>query len=166
MTTTRDNARPEEAAGPARPAAARLTARLRGILAVVLLADVLDLMDSTITNIAAPTIVRDIGGGEALIKWLGASYALALGVLLVVGGRLGDRYGRRRMFLIGIAGVTLASLACGLSPDPAFLIVSRFVQGGFGALLIPQGIGLLTTTFSREQLPRAFAAFGSVLGGS
>ena len=69
----------------------RLTRRLRCILAIVIVADVLDLMDSAITNIAAPTIVRDIGGGESLIKWLGASYALAMGVLLVVGGRLGDR---------------------------------------------------------------------------
>jgi EmrB/QacA subfamily drug resistance transporter len=148
------------------PDPSRLTTRLRLILALVLIADVLDLMDSTITNIAAPTIVRHLGGGESLIKWLGASYALALGVLLVVGGRLGDRYGRRRMFLIGISGFTLASLACGLAPDPAVLIVSRFIQGGFGALLIPQGIGLLTANFSREQLPRAFAAFGSVLGAS
>ncbi len=148
------------------PDASRLTGRLRALLAVVLLADVLDLMDSTITNIAAPTIARDIGGGESLIKWLGASYALALGVLLVVGGRLGDRYGKRRMFLIGIAGFTLASLACGLAPGPAVLIVARLVQGSFGALLIPQGIGLLMASFSREQLPRAFAAFGSVLGGS
>ena len=79
-------------------------------------------------------------------------------MLLVVGGRLGDRYGKRRMFLIGIAGFTLASLACGLSPGPAVLIVARLVQGGFGALLIPQGIGLLMASFSREQLPRAFAA--------
>src|SRR6202161_1481657 len=166
MTTTRDNARPEEAAGPARPAAARLTARLRVILAVVLLADVLHLMDSTITNIAAPTIVRDIGGGESLIKWLGASYALAMGVLLVVGGRLGDRYGKRRIFLIGIAGFTLASLWCGLSADPAMLIAGRLVQGGFGALLIPQGMGILLASFSREQIPRAFSVFGPVMAGS
>ena len=144
----------------------RLTTRLRIILAIVLLADVLDLMDSTITNIAAPTIVRDIGGGESLIKWLGAGYALAMGVLLVVGGRLGDRYGQRRMFLIGIAGFTLASLWCGLSVDPAMLIAGRLVQGGFGALLIPQGIGILLGTFSREQLPRVFSAFGPVMGAS
>jgi EmrB/QacA subfamily drug resistance transporter len=144
----------------------RLTTRLRIILAIVLLADVLDLMDSTITNIAAPTIVRDIGGGESLIKWLGAGYALAMGVLLVVGGRLGDRYGQRRMFLIGIAGFTLASLWCGLSVDPAMLIAGRLVQGGFGALLIPQGIGILLHAFSREQLPRVFSAFGPVMGAS
>src|SRR5215831_4955437 len=145
---------------------ARLSPRLWALLAIVLIADVLDLMDSTITNIAAPTIVREIGGGEALIKWLGASYALALGVLLVVGGRLGDRFGKRRLFLIGIAGFTLASLVCGLSVSPAMLIAARLVQGGFGALLIPQGIGLLIASFSREQQRTAFSVFGPVLGGS
>jgi EmrB/QacA subfamily drug resistance transporter len=144
----------------------RLTPKLRAILAVVIIADVLDLMDSTITNIAAPTIVRDIGGGESLIKWLGASYAVAMGVLLVVGGRLGDRYGKRRLFLIGIAGFTVASLGCGLAVGPTTLIVCRFVQGGFGALLIPQGIGILIATFSREQIPRAVSIFGPVLAGS
>ena len=160
MTTTSDRARP----GQAKSDAGRLTLRLRLILAVVLLADVLDLMDSTITNIAAPTIVRDIGGGESLIKWLGASYALAMGVLLVVGGRLGDRYGKRRMFLIGMAGFTAASLWCGLSVDPVMLIAGRLVQGGFGALLIPQGISILIAAFSREQLRAAFTAFGPVMG--
>jgi EmrB/QacA subfamily drug resistance transporter len=144
----------------------RLTGRLRAILAVVLIADVLDLMDSTITNIAAPTIVHEIGGGESLIKWLGAAYALALGVLLVVGGRLGDRYGTRRLFLVGIAGFTAASLLCGVSVNPGMLIAGRLAQGAFGALLIPQGMSILTATFSREQLPRAFAAFGPVLGAS
>ena len=154
-------------AGPAADAGpARLSNRLRAILAVVLIADVLDLMDSTITNIAAPSIVRDIGGGESLIKWLGASYALAMGVLLVVGGRRGDRYGKRRLFLTGIAGFTAASLVCGLAADPVMLIAGRLVQGGFGALLIPQGIGILLATFSREQIPRAVSAFGPVLGGS
>ena len=143
-----------------------LPLRLRAILAVVLIADVLDLMDSTITNIAAPSIVHDIGGGQSLIKWLGASYALAMGVLLVVGGRLGDRFGKRRVFLIGIAGFTLASLLCGLSVDPTMLVVGRLIQGGFGALLIPQGMSLLLASFSREQMPRAFVAFGPVMGGS
>jgi EmrB/QacA subfamily drug resistance transporter len=180
MTTTSGSARPDEARSPSARTSGpdavvpappesppgRLTTRLRVILAIVLIADVLDLMDSTITNIAAPTIVRDIGGGEALIKWLGASYALAMGVLLVVGGRLGDRYGKRRMFLIGIAGFTLASLACGLAVDPAMLVAARLVQGGFGALLIPQGIGILIGTFSREQLRGAVSAFGPVMGAS
>jgi len=145
---------------------ARLSNRLRAILAIVLIADVLDLMDSTITTIAAPSIVREIGGGESLIKWLGASYALAMGVLLVVGGRLGDRYGKRRLFLTGITGFTAASLVCGLAVDPTMLISGRVVQGGFAALLIPQGIGILIAVFPREQMGKAFSVFGPVMGGS
>ena len=134
------------------------------ILAVVLIADVMDLLDATVTNIAAPSIVRDLDGGQTLIKWLGSSYALALGVLLVVGGRLGDRYGQRRLFLIGIAGFTLASVACGLSVSPAMLISARLCQGAFGALLIPQGIAIMTSHFSREMMDKAFSLFGPALG--
>lgn len=160
MTST-STAPPAAAGDPA-----KLTPRLLLILAVVLVADVLDLMDSTISNIAAPTIVREIGGGESLVKWLGASYTLAMGVLLVVGGRLGDRYGIRRLFLTGIIGFTAASLVCGFAVNPTMLIAGRLVQGGFGALLIPQGIGMLIATFSREQMTKAVSAFGPVLGGS
>jgi EmrB/QacA subfamily drug resistance transporter len=145
---------------------ALLGRRLQAVVAVVILADVLDLMDSTITTIAAPTIVRDIGGGESLIKWLGSSYTLALGVLLLVGGRLGDRFGPRRIFLIGIAGFTVASLGCGLAVDPTMLIVCRLLQGGFGAMLIPQGISILVATLSREQMPTAFSVFGPAMGGA
>ncbi|MFI6601999.1 MFS transporter [Nonomuraea sp. NPDC050536] len=139
-------------------------ARPYAVLAVILAAAVIDLLDSTITNIAAPTIAADLGGGETLIQWLGAAYALALGVLLVVGGRLGDKYGRRRLFLAGMAGFIVASTACGLAVTPAMLIVSRLVQGAFGALLVPQGFGILTTVFPREQRARAFSAFGPALG--
>jgi EmrB/QacA subfamily drug resistance transporter len=144
----------------------RLSPHLRAILAIVIVADVLDLMDSTITNIAAPSIAHHLGGGESLIKWLGAAYALAMGVLLVVGGRLGDRYGKRRMFLIGISGFTAASAMCGLSVDPGMIIVGRLIQGGFGAVMIPQGISILMASFSREQIPRAFSAFGPAMGVS
>src|ERR1700733_9171576 len=134
------------------------------VLGIVLIADIMDLLDSTITTIAAPTITAALHGGPSLIKWLGASYALALGVLLVTGGRLGDRYGRRRTFLIGIAGFTAASAACGLAWDPASIIVARLVQGAFGALLIPQGFGILGSVFPREHLGKAFSAFGPILG--
>jgi EmrB/QacA subfamily drug resistance transporter len=134
------------------------------VLAVVIIADVMDLLDSTITNIAAPTIVRNLGGGETLIKWLGSSYALAMGVLLVMGGRLGDRYGQRRVFLVGIAGFTLASLACGLSTGPVMIIAARLCQGAFGALLIPQGIAIMTAHFSRDMKDKAFSMFGPALG--
>ncbi|WP_330283098.1 MFS transporter [Streptomyces sp. NBC_00588] len=134
------------------------------VLAVILAADVLDLLDATITNIAAPTITRDLGGGASLVQWLGASYALALGVLLVPGARLGDKYGRRRLFLTGLAGFVAASLACGLAQAPAFLVVARLLQGAFGALLIPQGFGILGATWPREEIGKAFSLFGPVMG--
>src|SRR5919108_3201372 len=146
------------------PSAAVPRLTFLAILAVVLLADALDMIDATVTNIAAPTIVRDIGGGEALIKWLTAAYALSLGVLLVTGGRLGDKYGQRRMFLIGMIGFTAASAACGLAGSPALLIVARAIQGAFGALLIPQGMAIMTKAFNREQLQTAFGLFGPLLG--
>ena len=137
---------------------------LWAILAVVIVADMMDLLDSTLTNIAAPSIVRDLGGGVSLIKWLGSSYALAMGVLLIVGGRLGDKFGQRRIFLIGQAGFTLASAACGLSVSPSMIVVARLVQGSFGALLIPQGMAILTATFPVAFRAKAFSAYGPALG--
>jgi EmrB/QacA subfamily drug resistance transporter len=134
------------------------------ILGLVLLADALDVIDATVTNIAAPTIASELNGGESLIKWLGPAYMLAMGVLLVVGGRLGDKFGQRRLFLIGISGFTLASAVAGFSPDPALLIVARVAQGAFGALLIPQGMAIMTKAFSRDMLAKAFGLFGPVLG--
>jgi len=144
---------------------ARRSSRLMwAILGLVLLADALDVIDSTVTNIAAPTIARELNGGESLIKWLGPAYMLAMGVLLVVGGRLGDKFGQRRLFLIGISGFTLASAVAGFSPNPTLLIAARVAQGAFGALLIPQGMAIMTKAFSRDMLAKAFGLFGPVLG--
>lgn len=133
-------------------------------LIVVLVADALDLMDATITNVAAPTIAADIGGGESLVKWLTAAYALALGSLLVLGGRVGDRFGQRRTFLIGMTGFVVASAVAGLAISPEMLILARALQGAFGAFLIPQGLAIMTRTFPREMLQKAFGAFGPMLG--
>jgi EmrB/QacA subfamily drug resistance transporter len=142
----------------------RSSRRMWAILALVLLADAVDVIDATVTNIAAPTIARDLHGGEGLIKWLGAAYMLAMGVLLVVGGRLGDKFGQRRLFLIGMGGFTLASAVAGFSPDPTLLIAARVAQGAFGALLIPQGMAIMTKAFDRDMLAKAFGLFGPVLG--
>ncbi|MEV4115197.1 MFS transporter [Nonomuraea sp. NPDC049695] len=133
------------------------------ILGLVLLADALDVIDATVTNIAAPTIASELNGGESLIKWLGPAYMLAMGVLLVVGGRLGDKFGQRRLFLIGMGGFTLASAIAGFSPDPILLIAARVAQGAFGALLIPQGMAIMTKAFDRDMLAKAFGLFGPVL---
>lgn len=136
------------------------------ILGLVLLADALDMIDATVTNIAAPTITAELHGGEDLIKWLGSAYMLAMGVLLMVGGRMGDKYGQRRLFLIGMSGFTIASAVAGLSPNPALLILARCAQGAFGALLIPQGMAIMTKTFSRDMLTKAFGLFGPLLGAA
>ena len=86
------------------------------------------------------------------MQWWAAGYTLAFGVFLIVGGRLGDIYGRRRVFLIGIAGFTLASAACALAPSPDVLIGTRVLQGAFGALLIPQGLGIIKTVFPPKEM--------------
>ncbi|GAA0245947.1 hypothetical protein GCM10010492_51750 [Saccharothrix mutabilis subsp. mutabilis] len=140
------------------------TRRMWSILGLVLLADAIDVIDGTVTNIAAPTIARELNGGESLIKWVGPAYLLAMGVLLLIGGRLGDKYGQRKLFLIGMAGFTLASAVIGFSPDPALLITARVAQGAFGALLIPQGMAIMTKAFTPDMLAKAFGLFGPVLG--
>ena len=134
------------------------------VLAIVLAAEIMDLMDATIVNVAGPSIRRDLGGGPATLQWLSAAYTLSFAVLLVTGARLGDILGRRRLFLIGSAGFTLMSAACAAAPSPEVLVATRALQGGFGALLIPQGFGLLKEVFSEEEMPRVFATFGPVMG--
>jgi EmrB/QacA subfamily drug resistance transporter len=134
------------------------------IFAAILVADVLDLLSTTVTNIAAPSIVHALHAPSALAPWLGSSYALALGSILVLGGRLGDRYGYRRVFLIGLAGFTTAALACALAADPLGIVAARIVQGAFGALLIPQGFSILLRVFPRDQLGRVFGLFAPIMG--
>lgn len=133
-------------------------------LVVVLLADAMDLIDAAIANVAAPSLTADLGAGSGLITWLGASYALALGSLLVLGGRIGDRFGQRRTFLTGLAGFVLASAAAGLALGPEMLLGARVAQGAFGALLIPQGMAIITSTFPKDALRKAFGLFGPMLG--
>lgn len=133
------------------------------ILAVILVADVMDMLDSTVTNIAAPSISQTLNGGQMLMQWLGAAYALAMGVFLILGGRLGDKYGQRKLFLIGIAGFTVFSLSCGLSINPTMIIISRLAQGAFGAMMIPQGMAIMVENFPRDMLTKAFAFFGPVI---
>jgi EmrB/QacA subfamily drug resistance transporter len=134
------------------------------ILFVILAAECMDLLDATIVNVAAPSIRTDLGATASQLQWIIGGYALAFSVGLVTGGRLGDIFGRRRMFLIGAAGFTLASMACGIASSPSMLIAFRLVQGGFGALMIPQGLGVIKEVFSAEELPKAFGIWGPVMG--
>lgn len=132
--------------------------------AVVLLASIMDLLDALVTNIAAPSIREDIGGGPALIQWLGAGYTLALAAGLITGGRLGDLYGRKPVFLIGAAGFTISSLLCAGAVSPTMLIASRVAQGLFGAILLPQGLGVIKSVFPPKELATAFGAYGPAMG--
>jgi EmrB/QacA subfamily drug resistance transporter len=134
-------------------------------LFVILAAEVMDLLDSLVTTIAGPSIRLDLGGSYALIQWLGAAYTLAMAIGLLTGGRLGDIFGRQRMFLIGAAGFTLASLGCALSQAPGELIAARTVQGLFGAVMLPQGLGMIRQMFTDpKEMAKAFGAFGPVMG--
>jgi EmrB/QacA subfamily drug resistance transporter len=155
---------------PAAPANAGITSappyRLRWVVAgVVLAAAVIDLLDATIVNVAGPSIHRDLGGGASTLQWLSASYTLAFAVLLVAGARLGDIFGRRRLFLIGSAGFTLFSAASAGAPTIGVLIVFRALQGAFGALMIPQGLGLMKQAFDDEaEMNKALGFFGPATG--
>jgi EmrB/QacA subfamily drug resistance transporter len=131
---------------------------------VVLVANTMDLLDATIVNVAGPSIRRELGGSTSSIQWLSAAYTLTFAVLLIAGARLGDIFGRRRMFLLGLAGFTLASAACSVGQDMTMLIVFRALQGGFGALMIPQGFGMLKEVFDDEELGRATRLFGPATG--
>ena len=124
----------------------------------------MDLIDGTVVGIAAPSIRADLGGGDTMIQWVAAGYTLAFAVGLITGGRLGDLYGRRRMFLVGLVGFIAASVLCGLATTPATLIGARVAQGLLGAVLIPQGFGVIKTIFPPRELGKAFGAFGPTIG--
>ncbi|HXT90296.1 MAG TPA: DHA2 family efflux MFS transporter permease subunit [Trebonia sp.] len=134
-----------------------------GLLAV-LAASLMNLLDVNIVNIAAPTIRADLGGSYADLQWLTAGYTLAMAVGLLTGGRLGDMFGRKRMLLLGAAGFTLASLACALAPTEGFLITARIAQGLIGAVMVPQGFGLIRDMFSPQDVGKAFGVFGPAIG--
>ncbi|MGJ6964012.1 MFS transporter [Streptosporangium sp. G11] len=132
-------------------------------LFVVLAAETMDLLDAMITVIAAPSIQKELGGSSSMIQWLSAGYTLAMAIGLVTGGRLGDIYGRRRMFVVGAFGFTLFSLLCGLATSPEMLIGARVLQGLAGAVMVPQGLGIIKEVFPPRELAAAFGAFGPVM---
>ncbi|HEY3612243.1 MAG TPA: MFS transporter, partial [Gaiellales bacterium] len=126
----------------------------------------MDLLDGTIVNVAMPSIRNDLGGGASSIEWIAGGYALAFAALLITGARLGDAYGRKRLFMLGVAGFTLSSVACAAAPDVDALIAFRLVQGLAAALMVPQGLAIIRGMFPAEERAKAFSIFGPVIGGS
>ena len=144
----------------------RLDPRRWLALAVVLGAVAIDLVDTTIVNVAIPSIQADLGASAAAIEWIVAGYTLAFAVLLITGGRLGDAFGRRRLFLIGVAGFTVASASAGLAQSPQALTASRVAQGALAALMVPQVLSMIQVSFSPEERPKANGIYGAVAGVS
>ncbi|MFF1561233.1 MFS transporter [Streptomyces sp. NPDC058279] len=133
-------------------------------LAIVMTAAFMDLVDVTIVNIAIPSMRADFGASTSAIQWITAGYALAFAAGLITGGRLGDIYGRKRLFLIGIAGFTAASALCGIAANPSVLVASRILQGGMAAMMVPQVLAIIHVTFPPQERGKVFGMFGAIVG--
>ncbi|MEV7093062.1 MFS transporter [Amycolatopsis sp. NPDC051045] len=157
MTTT--ELAPSAAGVPARPGLTPAG------LVTVLLGAALPIIDFFIVNVALPTIDADLHASTATLELVVAAYGIAYAVLLVVGGRLGDSFGRRRLFFWGLWLFTLTSLACGIAPTAGTLVVARAAQGAASALLLPQVLSIIqATTTSGEKRSRALGLFGATGG--
>src|ERR1700729_2454439 len=133
------------------------------ILGVVGLAQLMVVLDATIVNIALPSAQRDLGFSIADRQWVVTAYSLAFGGLLLLGGRLSDLLGRRRMLIIGLVGFAAASALGGASTSFAMLVIGRGAQGLFGALLAPAALSTLTVTFTDPaERGRAFGVYGAI----
>ncbi|WP_432138515.1 MFS transporter [Streptomyces sp. bgisy154] len=124
----------------------------------------MDLVDVTIVNIAIPSIRQNSGASWSQIQWITAGYALAFAAGLITGGRLGDIHGRKRLFLLGIGGFTLASALCGFAANPEMLVASRFLQGAMASLMVPQVLSIVHATFPAHERGKVFGLFGAIVG--
>jgi MFS family permease len=135
-----------------------------GPLLVVLTGTFMTFLDFFIVNVALPSIQGRLHAGPAAIQLVVAGFGLAFAVGMISGGRLGDLYGRRRMFTIGLASFTVTSAACGLAPTAGFLDVARVLQGGAAAMMTPQVLAILGTVYTGPRRAKAFAAYGMTMG--
>jgi EmrB/QacA subfamily drug resistance transporter len=135
------------------------------ILAILGLAQLMVVLDATIVNIALPSAQKDLGFSDESRQWIVTAYALAFGSLLLLGGRIGDLFGRKWVFIAGLGGFALASAAGGAAQSFGMLVAARAAQGVFGALLAPAALSLLTTTFTDpNERNKAFGIFGAIAG--
>ena len=145
------------------------------VLAATIIASGMGFLDGTIVNVALPVIQDELNATAVDALWIVESYALMLAALILVGGSMGDHYGRRRIFMVGVALFTMASVWCGLAPSPGQLIAARAVQGIGGALMIPGSLAIISASFSEENRGKAIgtwsgfsgvtAAIGPIVGG-
>jgi len=144
---------------PHPPQAADTVSGRAGTIAVVvvLVAAFMDLLDATIVSVAAPAIQTSLHASGSALQWMVAGYTLALGASLITGGRIGDQYGRRKIFLIGLIGFILASTLCALAGSAGVLIAMRILQGLAGGLMVPQVFGIIRSSFAPAARPRRSA---------
>ncbi|MFH8367758.1 DHA2 family efflux MFS transporter permease subunit [Streptomyces sp. NPDC018031] len=155
----------ESVPAAAAPGAVRLATHTgRWVLFTTVLGSSMALLDSTVVNVALPRIGADLGADLAVLQWTVNAYMLTLAGLILLGGALGDRYGRRRVFVVGVVWFALASLLCGLAPNAGVLIAARALQGVGGALLTPGSLALIQSTFQPDDRARAVGAW-SGFGG-
>jgi EmrB/QacA subfamily drug resistance transporter len=140
------------------------TARGRWVLAATVLGSGMAFLDSTVVGIALPAIHSNFGGGVAALQWVVTGYSLTLAAFLLLGGALGDRFGRRRIFSLGIALFAVFSAACGLAPTAGLLTGARILQGVGGALLTPGSLAILQASFRAEDTSRAIGAWSGLSG--
>ncbi|MGH9066648.1 MAG: MFS transporter [Acidimicrobiales bacterium] len=134
------------------------------MLPVILSATFMALFDFFVVNVAAPSLQHDLHAGQAALELVVGGYAFTYAAGLVTGGRLGDLFGYRRLFLLGMACFALASLVCGLAQTPADLVVGRLAQGFTAAAMVPQVLALITARFPAAERPRALSWFGVAIG--
>ncbi len=145
--------------------AATFTAKQKQLaLLIVAFAFVMDLLDSTIVNVAIPSIQANLGASYAAIQWLIAGYSLTFALLLITGGRMGDVIGYKKIFMIGVAGFTVASLLAGVAPNIQFLVGARLLQGTMAALMVPQVMSLMQVMYKPAERAGVMGLFG-MLGG-
>src|SRR6202021_2730703 len=121
------------------------------VLVAAILGSSMSFLDASAVNVSLPIIQRELGATLAEMQWVIEAYALFLSALILVGGSLGDIFGRRKLFVIGIAIFTAASIGCAASPDIIILIVSRSIQGIGAALAVPESLALISVTFSGDE---------------
>jgi EmrB/QacA subfamily drug resistance transporter len=131
----------------------------RGVVGAAVLGSGMAMLDGTVVNVALRTIGRDLDASLAELQWISNSYLLMLASLILLGGALGDRLGRRRIFLTGVVAFAAASMLCGIAPDPGTLIAARALQGVGGALMTPGSLAILEAVFSHEDRGRAIGAW-------
>jgi EmrB/QacA subfamily drug resistance transporter len=133
-------------------------------LAVLMIGTFMFVLDFFIVNVALPTIQQGLGASQGAIEWIVAGYAISTAVLLVTGGRLGDQFGRRRVFALGMIMFVLTSAACALAPDPGVLVAARVLQGVGAALMAPNILSILGVTYTGPDRVRAISVYGMVMG--